>query len=58
MVERVRYDGVLFGEQRLEQTSVGIEACSIQDGVFGLEIIGNCGFKLFVHVLCSANESY
>ena len=58
VVQRVGDDGVLFGEERLEHTAVGVKAGGVQNGVFRLEVIGNGGFQFFVNVLRSADETY
>ena len=57
MVERVGDDGVLCRQKRLEHTAVRVEAGGVQDGVFGVEIVGNGFFKLFVEILRPADEA-
>ena len=57
VVECIRDDSVLVGQERSEQTSVSVEACSIQDGIFGLEIVRDSSLQLFVNVLGSADEA-
>ena len=37
VVERVRDDGVLLAEERLEQPAVGVEARRVEDRVLGAE---------------------
>ena len=37
VIERVGDDGVLFAEQRFEQSAVGVETRGVEDGVFGPE---------------------
>mgnify|MGYP007007664211 CR=1 FL=1 len=49
---------IFFSEQRFEQTAVGIETCSVQDRIFGFEIVGDSGFQLFVQILCPTDETY
>ena len=58
MIQRVGDDGILVGEQRLEQSAVGIETCRIKDGVFRVEIFGNRLFKLLVQVLRTADKAH
>ena len=58
MVERIGDDGVFLGEERFEHTAVGIEACGIENGVLGMEIVGDGGLQLFVDVLRAADESH
>ena len=58
MVERIRDDGILFGEQGFEYASVGIETSCIENRVLGMEIAGNRFFELAVQVLRPANEPY
>ena len=58
MVEGIRDDRILFGEQRFEQTAVGIEASGIEDGIFGSEEIRDDTLEFFVGVLCTTNETH
>ena len=58
VVEGVRDDGVLIGKERAEETSVGVEAGSIQDGVFCLEVFCDGSLQLLVDVLSAADEAY
>ncbi len=45
-------------QQRLEQAAVGVEAGSVEDGVFGAEEVGDGLFQLLVQVLCAADEAH
>ena len=58
MVERVRNDGVLLGEEGFEQTAVGIEAGGIENSVFGVEVFADGAFEFFMKILGAADESY
>ena len=51
VVECVRDDGILIGEEGFEYTAIGIEASCIEDGVLGLEVVRDGCFELFVEVL-------
>ena len=57
MVQRVGNDRVFFCKERFEQTTVGIEASSIEDSIFSLEVIRDSSLELLVQVLCSADEA-
>ena len=58
MVQRIADDGVVGGEQRFKHTAVGIEASGVENGVFGVEVVGDGSFKLLVNVLRAANEAH
>lgn len=58
MVERIRDDGILFGEQGFEYASVGIETSCIENRVLGMEIAGNRFSSSRMQVLRPANEPY
>ena len=58
VVEGIGDDSVLVGEQRLEETAVGIETSRIEDGVLGAEEIGDGLFELLVGVLRTADETH
>ena len=58
MVEGVADDSVFGSEEGFEHTAVGIKACGIENGVFGLEVVADGCFELFVHVVGAANEAY
>ena len=57
VVQRVGDDGVLRREKRLEDTAVGVEAGGVEDGVIGVEILGDGLFQLAVAVLRAADEA-
>ena len=57
VVQRVGDDGVLVGEQRLEDTAVRIEAGGVEDRVLGAEVVGDGLFELLVDVLAAADET-
>ena len=58
MVQSIADDGIFFSKERFEYTAVGIEACRIEDSIFGVEVFGNGFLQFFVDVLRSANEAY
>ena len=58
MVERVADNGIFIREQGFKDTAVGIKASSIEYRVFGLEIVADSDFKLFVNVLRTANKTH
>ena len=57
MVERVRDDGVLIVQQGLEYASVGVEACSVEDGVLCAEELSDLGLEFLLQVTCTADET-
>ena len=57
MVQGVGDDGVLGGEERLEHAAVGVEAGRVEDGVIGMEIVGDGFLELLVDVLGAADEA-
>ena len=58
MVEGIRDDRILFGQQRFEQTTVRIKTCGIKDSIFRSEEIRDDTFEFFVGVLGPADETY
>ena len=58
VVQRGGDDRVLCREKRLEHTAVGIEARGVEDGILGVEEIGNRRLQLLVEILGSADETY
>ena len=58
MVERVRDDGVVGPEQRLEQAPVGVEAGAEEDRVLGAEERRQPLLELLVQRLCAADEPH
>ena len=58
MVQCIGNDGIFLSQKRFEDSSVGIEASGIEDGVFSMEILADRLFQLLVDVLCSADETY
>ena len=58
VVEGVADDGVLGGEKRFENSSVGVEAGGVEDGVFGAVERRDARLEFFVDVLGSADESH
>ncbi len=58
MVERVGDDGIFCGEEWFEESAVSIEARPIENGVLGVEIVGDGSFELFVEVLCATDEAH
>src|SRR5262245_3351528 len=57
MVERVADDGILFAEQRLEQSAISVEARGIEDRVAGAEEAGDGFFQRLVQVLRATDEA-
>ena len=57
VVEGVGDDGVLVGQQGFEDTAVGVEAGSVEDGVFSAEEIGDFLLQFLVEVLAAADEA-
>jgi len=45
------------GEERLEQAAVGVEARRVEDRVFHAEELAQRGLKVFMDLLCAANEA-
>ena len=58
VVQGIRDDSVLVGEQRLEHTAVGIKASGIEDGVLGLEVLADLSLQHLVDVGCTADEAH
>ena len=58
VVQSVADDSILFGEQRLEDAAVSIEARSIEDSVLGLEIVADGSLQFLVHILGAADETH
>ena len=58
VVEGVGDDGVLLGEQWLEDTAVGVEAGGVENGVLGVEEAADGGLQLLVDVLGAADEAH
>ena len=58
MVQGIADDSILIGEQRLEHTAVGIEACGIENGIFRLEILRDGLLQLLVDVLRTTDETH
>ena len=57
VVEGVGDDGVLLGEERLEDTAVGVEAGGVENRILGAEEVGDGLFELLVDVLAAADEA-
>ena len=51
MVQLVRYNGIISGQQRFKKASIGIKAAGIQDRLFPAMELGNLGLQLLVNVL-------
>lgn len=58
VIERVRYDRVLWAEQRLEQAAICIETGREQNGIVLAEKLGQTLLKLPVNILGSTNEAH
>ena len=57
VVQGVGDDGILGGQERLEHAAVGVEAGRIEDGVIGMEIVGDGFLEFLVDVLGTADEA-
>ena len=57
VVEGVGDDGVFLGEERAEETAVGVEAGGIEYGVLGMEVVADGSLKLLVDVLSTTDEA-
>ena len=57
VVEGVADDGVFLREEGFEDTAVGVEAGSIEDGIFRVEVVADGSLELLVDVLCAADEA-
>ena len=57
VVQGVGDDGVLGGQQGFEHAAVGVEAGGVEDGVVGMEVVGDGSFQLLVEVLGAADEA-
>ena len=57
VVEGIGDDGVLIGQEGFEDTAVGVEAGSIEDGVLGAEELGDFLLQFLVQVLAAADEA-
>ena len=58
VVQRVRNDSVLLGQQGLEHTAVSVETSCIEDRVLGAKVLSNSCFELLVNILCAANKTH
>jgi hypothetical protein len=58
MIELVGDDGVVRAEQRLEQTTVRVEAGAVQDRVFSSEKMRDTAFEFLVDFGGAADEAY
>ena len=58
VVQRIRDDGILLGEQRFEHATVGIKTGRIQYGVFGLEIVGDGSLQFLVDILRATDKAH
>ena len=58
VIEGIANNGIFCTKERLKHTSVGIEASSIKNSVFGMEVLGNSTLELLVHVLRTTNETH
>ena len=57
MVKCIAYYGILLGEQRFEQSTVGIKASCIENGVLSVEIFADGILQLLVEVLGATDEA-
>ena len=57
MVERIRDDSILIGEQWLKDSTISVKASSIENSVFSLEVVRDRSFKFLMTILCSTNET-
>ena len=58
VVQRIRDDGVLLAEQRLEDGAVGVEAGGEEDGIIGAEVVRDATLKCEVQVGRAADEAH
>ena len=58
MIQGIRNDSILLGQQGLEDTAIGIEASSIEDGVLRVEETADGSFQFLVNILSSADEAH
>ena len=58
VVQGVADDGILLGQQGFEDTTVGIEAGRVENGVLRLEETADGGFQLLVNILRTADEAH
>ena len=58
VVEGVRDDSILSCEQRLEYTTVSIEASSVEDSILSAEVVSDSLLQLLVNILAAADETY
>ena len=58
VVQSVRDDSILGSEQRLEYTTISIEASSVEDSILSAEVVSDSLLKLLVHILAAADEAY
>src|SRR5690606_29902469 len=57
VIEFVGNNGVLFIEQRLEKSTVGVKSGSVQNRVLHAEKFRGFLLQFFMNVLCSADEA-
>ena len=57
MVEGIGDDSILVGQQGFEDTAVGVEASSVEDGILGAEELGDFLLQFLVEVLAAADEA-
>ena len=58
VVERVGDDSVFSGQQRLEDSAVGVETRGVKNGVFSLEEFRDGFLKLLVEILSATDEAH
>jgi hypothetical protein len=58
VIQFIGNDGVFCFHQSLEETSVGIEAGTIENGVFSSEELAQLALQLLVNRLGATNEAH
>ena len=58
MVKCIADNGIFFSKKRFEDTAISIEAGSVEDCVFRMEVVCDSLLKSFVNILCAADEAY
>ena len=58
MIQGIGNNGILFTQQGLKNTTVGIKTGCIQNGIFSAEKPGNFFFQLFMQVSCTTDKPH
>ena len=57
MVQRIRYNRIVFAEQRFEKPAVRVETRAVKNRIFRSEILGYLSFELLVQILRTADKT-